>query len=185
MYAAVEKLVGECKPYSLTGTTYTTLLMFLGSLPLVGDLQASGFDVQVTGFGRIYIFEHWWHRSNGGLSCIQRVWAVQRIRESISNHCWSRCKSECQSCSIISETMDTRYTLFCWLRIVVYCSRRTPIGEQIGMQALEAWSKLVCTSTINRSCWCGRSSGRRAQGNWRVFAHFLVKVFNYLLILAD
>ena len=33
---ATKEVMGECKPYSITG-----------SLPLVGDLQEAGFDVQV------------------------------------------------------------------------------------------------------------------------------------------
>ena len=33
---ATQEVMGECKPYSITG-----------SLPLVGDLQQAGFDVQV------------------------------------------------------------------------------------------------------------------------------------------
>ena len=33
-------MIGECKPYSITG-----------SLPLVGDMQEAGFDIQV-GQGR-------------------------------------------------------------------------------------------------------------------------------------
>ena len=33
---ATKEVMGECKPYSITG-----------SLPLVGDLQQAGFDVQV------------------------------------------------------------------------------------------------------------------------------------------
>jgi len=39
---ATRKYLPEAKPYSLTG-----------SLPLVGDLQKAGFDVQITGFGRM------------------------------------------------------------------------------------------------------------------------------------
>jgi len=37
---ATKEIVGECKPYSITGT-----------LPLVADLQAAGFDLQITGYG--------------------------------------------------------------------------------------------------------------------------------------
>ena len=33
---ATKEVMGECKPYSITG-----------SLPLVGDLQQAGFDVQL------------------------------------------------------------------------------------------------------------------------------------------
>ena len=38
---AVKQALGEVKPFSMTG-----------SLPIVKDLQDSGFDVQITGFGR-------------------------------------------------------------------------------------------------------------------------------------
>ena len=37
---ATKEVMGECKPYSITG-----------SLPLVGDLQQAGFDVQVCQHG--------------------------------------------------------------------------------------------------------------------------------------
>ena len=40
--AATEAVLGEAKPYSICG-----------SLPLVRDLQRAGFDVQMTGFGRM------------------------------------------------------------------------------------------------------------------------------------
>ena len=39
---ATEAVLGEAKPYSICG-----------SLPLVRDLQRAGFDVQMTGFGRM------------------------------------------------------------------------------------------------------------------------------------
>ena len=37
MREATQAVLGECKPYSATG-----------SLPLVGDMQAAGFDIQVS-----------------------------------------------------------------------------------------------------------------------------------------
>lgn len=37
---ATAEIVGECKPYSITGT-----------LPLVAELQEAGFDLQITGYG--------------------------------------------------------------------------------------------------------------------------------------
>ena len=42
---ATGEVLGESKPYSLTG-----------SLPLVGDLQENGFDVQLTGFGESSVY---------------------------------------------------------------------------------------------------------------------------------
>ena len=39
---ATEAVLGEAKPYSICG-----------SLPLVRELQRAGFDVQMTGFGRM------------------------------------------------------------------------------------------------------------------------------------
>ena len=42
LVAATEAVLGEAKPYSICG-----------SLPLVRDLQRAGFDVQMTGFGRM------------------------------------------------------------------------------------------------------------------------------------
>lgn len=42
LYAAVAAVRGEAKPFSLTG-----------SLPIIRDLQDSGFDVQICGFGRM------------------------------------------------------------------------------------------------------------------------------------
>ncbi len=43
--AATEEVLGESKPYSITG-----------SLPLVGDLQEAGFDVQVCGYGHSSVY---------------------------------------------------------------------------------------------------------------------------------
>lgn len=42
--AAIAKVKGSSSSFSLTG-----------SLPLVGDLQQEGFDVQITGFGRMEV----------------------------------------------------------------------------------------------------------------------------------
>lgn len=41
---ATELVLGECKPYSITG-----------SLPLVGDMQDAGFDIQVRIFYKKFI----------------------------------------------------------------------------------------------------------------------------------
>jgi acetylornithine deacetylase len=38
--AATKEVIGECKPFSLTG-----------SLPLVADLQDAGYDLQIAGYG--------------------------------------------------------------------------------------------------------------------------------------
>ena len=43
--AATEDVLGESKPYSITG-----------SLPLVGDLQEAGFDVQICGYGHSSVY---------------------------------------------------------------------------------------------------------------------------------
>lgn len=45
LHAATEAVLGESKPYSITG-----------SLPLVGDLQEAGFDVQVCGYGHSSVY---------------------------------------------------------------------------------------------------------------------------------
>jgi len=60
---ATRKVFPEAQPYSLTG-----------SLPLVGDLQKRGFDIQITGFGRMDAY----HASNeyGKLSEFQRALKV-------------------------------------------------------------------------------------------------------------
>lgn len=42
LYNAIDKATGKAEPYSLTG-----------SLPIIRDLKDSGFDVQMTGFGRL------------------------------------------------------------------------------------------------------------------------------------
>jgi len=42
LFKAIETVRGEAKPFSLTG-----------SLPIIRDLQESGFDVQICGFGRM------------------------------------------------------------------------------------------------------------------------------------
>jgi len=42
LYTAIETVTGKAKPFSLTG-----------SLPIIADLQASGYDVQVVGFGKM------------------------------------------------------------------------------------------------------------------------------------
>ena len=40
LFDATQEVLGECKPYSLTG-----------SLPLVKELQDEGFDIQIIGYG--------------------------------------------------------------------------------------------------------------------------------------
>ena len=45
LHAATDEILGECKPYSICG-----------SLPLVGDLQITGFDVQVCGYGHSHVY---------------------------------------------------------------------------------------------------------------------------------
>ena len=45
LHTATEDVLGESKPYSVTG-----------SLPLVGDLQAAGFDVQICGYGHSSVY---------------------------------------------------------------------------------------------------------------------------------
>ncbi len=42
IFKAVEKVCGNAKPFSLTG-----------SLPIIRDLADAGYDVQITGFGRL------------------------------------------------------------------------------------------------------------------------------------
>ena len=42
---ATADVLGESKPYSITG-----------SLPLVGDLQEAGFDVQICGYGHSSVY---------------------------------------------------------------------------------------------------------------------------------
>ena len=42
---ATEEVMGVVEPYSITG-----------SLPLVGDLQEAGFDVQVCGYGHSSVY---------------------------------------------------------------------------------------------------------------------------------
>lgn len=42
LFDATKETCGECKPFSLTG-----------SLPLVRNLQRFGYDVQITGFGKM------------------------------------------------------------------------------------------------------------------------------------
>jgi len=42
IHDAVAKVCGEAKPFALTG-----------SLPIIRDLQDAGYDVQITGFGRM------------------------------------------------------------------------------------------------------------------------------------
>lgn len=42
---ATQAVLGECKPYSITG-----------SLPLVGDMQKAGFDIQVCGYGHSSVY---------------------------------------------------------------------------------------------------------------------------------
>ena len=49
LQAATTKILGTCKPYSVTG-----------SLPLVGDLQDAGYDIQITGYGE----EEYYHAPN-------------------------------------------------------------------------------------------------------------------------
>jgi len=41
---ATEAVLGECKPFSITG-----------SLPLVGDMQAAGFDIQVSDLANMLV----------------------------------------------------------------------------------------------------------------------------------
>ena len=45
LHAATGDILGESKPYSITG-----------SLPLVGDLQKEGFDVQICGYGHSSVY---------------------------------------------------------------------------------------------------------------------------------
>lgn len=45
LVAATKEVKGEAKPYSICG-----------SLPLVGDMQAAGFDVQVSGYGKSSVY---------------------------------------------------------------------------------------------------------------------------------
>ena len=45
MCQAVEEVVGKAIPFSICG-----------SLPLVGDMQAAGFDIQLTGFGKSEVY---------------------------------------------------------------------------------------------------------------------------------
>ncbi|XP_065912244.1 uncharacterized protein [Dysidea avara] len=42
---ATQSVIGECKPYSITG-----------SLPLVGEMQEAGFDIQVCGYGESSVY---------------------------------------------------------------------------------------------------------------------------------
>lgn len=50
LYQSVEKVRGVAKPFSLTG-----------SLPIIRDLQDSGFDVQICGFGRMVRLDKFLH----------------------------------------------------------------------------------------------------------------------------
>jgi acetylornithine deacetylase len=43
--SSTAEVLGESKPYSITG-----------SLPLVGDLQEAGFDIQVCGYGHSSVY---------------------------------------------------------------------------------------------------------------------------------
>ena len=45
LYAAVAKVLGEAKPFSISG-----------SLPLVRDLQRAGLDLTLTGFGKSSVY---------------------------------------------------------------------------------------------------------------------------------
>ncbi len=45
LHAATGDILGESKPYSITG-----------SLPLVGDLQKEGFDIQICGYGHSSVY---------------------------------------------------------------------------------------------------------------------------------
>ena len=45
LHTATGDVLGESKPYSITG-----------SLPLVGDLQVAGFDVQIYGYGHFSVY---------------------------------------------------------------------------------------------------------------------------------
>lgn len=57
---ATRKVFPEAQPYSLTG-----------SLPLVGDLQKRGFDIQITGFGRMDGIAITCEFKNFSLSCLE------------------------------------------------------------------------------------------------------------------
>lgn len=45
LHAATGDVLGESKPYSITG-----------SLPLVGDMQEAGYDVQICGYGHSSVY---------------------------------------------------------------------------------------------------------------------------------
>ena len=45
LHAATAEILGESKPFSLTG-----------AMPLVGDLQKAGFDIQLCGYGHSSVY---------------------------------------------------------------------------------------------------------------------------------
>ncbi len=45
LHASTGEVLGESKPYSITG-----------SLPLVGDMQEAGYDVQICGYGHSSVY---------------------------------------------------------------------------------------------------------------------------------
>ncbi len=63
LHDSTGSVLGESKPYSITG-----------SLPLVGDLQDAGFDVQICGFGHSSVY----HGNNEycSLSCMENAFKI-------------------------------------------------------------------------------------------------------------
>ena len=64
----MEEVNGSAVPYSICG-----------SLPLVGDLQAEGFDIQLTGFGKSEVY----HANNEYCSLTDMVNATKILARTL------------------------------------------------------------------------------------------------------
>jgi hypothetical protein len=147
--AATAQVKGSAKPYSICG-----------SLPLVGDMQAAGFDVQISGYGKSSVYVCVWgegvgrggeggRRRRTGLTLMLKTVCMPTSYHGLNEYCLlSDMKDAMKIFSIVSGQLHPFPVTTCLL------TRQFVVGRS-STRSTRAWHKqhlLRLALCATRSC---------------------------------